>query len=34
MIVKDGHAQQVEVTTGIHDGDRVQITKGLAAAKP
>ncbi len=30
MIVKDGRAQQVEVETGIHEGDRVQITKGLS----
>jgi HlyD family secretion protein len=33
MIVKDGHAQQVEVETGIHDRDRVQITKGLAGGE-
>ncbi len=33
MIVKDGHAQQVEVETGIHDNDRVQITKGLAGGE-
>jgi HlyD family secretion protein len=33
MIVKDGHAQQVEVEAGIHDNDRVQITKGLAGGE-
>jgi HlyD family secretion protein len=33
MIVKDGHAQQVEVEAGIHDSDRVQITKGLAGGE-
>ena len=33
MIVKDGHAQQVEVEAGIRDGDRVQITKGLAGGE-
>src|SRR5271165_5383166 len=33
MIVKDGHAQQVEVETGIHDGARVQITKGLGGGE-
>jgi multidrug efflux pump subunit AcrA (membrane-fusion protein) len=29
MIIKEGHGQIVEVETGIRDGDRVQITKGL-----
>ena len=29
MIVKDGHAQAVEVETGVREADRVQITKGL-----
>jgi HlyD family secretion protein len=29
MTVKDGRAAAVEVETGIHDGPRVQITKGL-----
>ena len=29
MIVKEGHAQSVEVETGVREGDRVQITKGL-----
>jgi HlyD family secretion protein len=33
MIVKDGHAQQVEVVTGIHDGPRVQITQGLSGGE-
>jgi HlyD family secretion protein len=33
MIVKDGHAQQVEVEAGIRDNDRVQITKGLAGGE-
>src|SRR5580704_17156976 len=33
MIVKDGHAQQVEVEAGIHDNDRVEITKGLAGGE-
>src|SRR5271166_4441292 len=33
MIIKDGHAQQVEVEMGIHDGDRVQITKGLGGGE-
>jgi HlyD family secretion protein len=33
MIVKDGHAQSVEVETGIHDGPRVQITKGLSGGE-
>ncbi len=30
MLVKDAHAQQVAVETGIRDADSVQITKGLA----
>ncbi len=33
MIVKDGHAQQVEVEAGIRDGDRVQIAKGLSGGE-
>ena len=33
MIVKDGHAQQVEVETGIREEDRVQITKGLSGGE-
>ena len=33
MIVADGRAQQVEVTTGIHDGPRVQITSGLSGGE-
>jgi HlyD family secretion protein len=33
MVVKDGHAQQVDVTTGIHDGPRVQITQGLSGGE-
>jgi HlyD family secretion protein len=33
MIVKEGHAQQVAVETGIRDGDRVQITHGLAGGE-
>jgi HlyD family secretion protein len=33
MIVKDGHAQQVEVEAGIHDNDRVQIVKGLTGGE-
>ena len=31
--VKDGKAQQTEVETGIREGDRVQITKGLAGGE-
>jgi HlyD family secretion protein len=33
MIVKDGHAQQVEVETGVRDGDLVEITKGLSGGE-
>src|SRR5215469_9646673 len=33
MIVKDGHAQSVEVETGIRETDRVQITKGLSGGE-
>jgi multidrug efflux pump subunit AcrA (membrane-fusion protein) len=33
MIVQDGHAKQVEVETGIREGDRVQITKGLSGGE-
>jgi len=33
MIVNDGRAQQVEVETGIHDGPRVQITRGLGGGE-
>ncbi len=33
MIVKDGRAQQVEVETGIREGDRVQLTKGLSGGE-
>lgn len=33
MIVKEGHAQQVEVETGIHNDDQVQITKGLSGGE-
>ena len=33
MIVKNGHAEQVEVETGIREGDRVQITTGLAGGE-
>ena len=33
MIVKDGHAQQVEVEAGIREDDRVQITKGLSGGE-
>jgi multidrug efflux pump subunit AcrA (membrane-fusion protein) len=33
MIVKEGHAQQVEVETGIHNDDQVQITKGLSSGE-
>jgi HlyD family secretion protein len=29
MVVKDGRAEQTEVESGVRDGDRVQITKGL-----
>jgi RND family efflux transporter MFP subunit len=30
MIVKDGHAHQVAVKTGIREGDHLQITEGIA----
>jgi RND family efflux transporter MFP subunit len=33
MVVKDGTAHQVAVDTGIQDGPRVQITKGLAGGE-
>ena len=33
MIVKDGHAHQVAVETGVREGDRVQITKGLGGGE-
>ncbi len=33
MIVKDGHAHQVSVESGIRQGDRVQITKGLSGGE-
>ena len=33
MIVKDGHAQQVEVEAGVREDDRVQITKGLSGGE-
>jgi RND family efflux transporter MFP subunit len=33
MIVKDGHAQAVEVETGVREADRVQITKGLSGGE-
>jgi multidrug efflux pump subunit AcrA (membrane-fusion protein) len=33
MIVRDGRAEQVAVDTGIRDGERVQITKGLAGGE-
>ena len=33
MIVKEGHAQAVEVETGVREGDRVQITKGLSGGE-
>ena len=33
MIVKDGRAHQVSVETGIRQGDRVQITKGLSGGE-
>ena len=33
MIVKDGHAQQVEVETGVRDGDLVEVTKGLSGGE-
>ncbi|HEY4960931.1 MAG TPA: efflux RND transporter periplasmic adaptor subunit [Terriglobales bacterium] len=33
MIVKDGHAEQVSVETGIREEDRVQVTKGLAGGE-
>ena len=33
MIVKDDRAHQVSVETGIREGDRVQITKGLSGGE-
>jgi HlyD family secretion protein len=33
MIVKDGHAQQVEVEAGIREDDHVEITKGLSGGE-
>jgi len=33
MIVRDGRAEQVAVETGMREGDRVQITKGLAGGE-
>ena len=33
MIVKDDRAHQVSVETGIRQGDRVQITKGLSGGE-
>jgi HlyD family secretion protein len=33
MIVKDGHAHQVEVEAGVRENDLVQITKGLAGGE-
>jgi multidrug efflux pump subunit AcrA (membrane-fusion protein) len=33
MIVKNGRAEGVEVETGIHEGPRVQITKGLSGGE-
>ena len=33
MIVKDGHAQQVEVEAGVREDDRVQIAKGLSGGE-
>ena len=33
MIVKDNRAHQVSVETGIREGDRVQITKGLSGGE-
>ena len=33
MIVRDGHAQQVAVETGIREKDRVQISNGLAGGE-
>lgn len=33
MIVRDGLAQQVEVETGVRDGDLVEITKGLTGGE-
>ena len=33
MIVKDDRAHQVAVETGIRQGDRVQITKGLSGGE-
>ena len=29
MVVRDNHARQVEVETGVQQGDRLQITRGL-----
>ena len=33
MIVRDGHAQQVEVELGVREDDRVQIIKGVAGGE-
>ena len=33
MIVKDGHAEQVAVETGVRQDDRVQITNGLGGGE-
>jgi RND family efflux transporter MFP subunit len=33
MIVQEGHAQTVEVETGVREADRVQITKGLSGGE-
>ena len=33
MIVKDGHAQLVEVELGVREDDRVQIIKGVAGGE-
>ncbi len=33
MVIRDGHAQTVEVETGIRDGDQVQIAKGLSGGE-
>lgn len=33
MVIKDGHAQQVEVETGIREGDLVEIAKGLSGGE-
>jgi len=33
MIVKEDHAQAVEVETGVREADRVQITKGLSGGE-